>query len=495
MDFIQKQYQKLTGEANAPVKTYADYHDIIDDPSIDAVEICLPDHWHTLVACAALAKGKHIWLQKPFSQTITEGRIIANLAKMQNRVVQVGSWQRSVMQFHRVCELALNGRIGDIVRVEVGCGCDKPGGSSEVQPVPSNLNYEMWLGPTDEKAPYNETRVHAQDLKKIASRPGWIQMAPYGWGMITNWGAHQIDIAQWGLGKDDSGPESVTGTCEWMDTTGGKLWNVHTTYDLHYSYNGGKTDVHVCNKYPMGIKFIGEKGEWLYCMRGKAVTPSDPSSSTGGKMQPLMASKVALLEPMANPAKPLKTSDDHWKNWLEELAGGHPRRRSDHDGHERRGGAALLHGVLPRADVHGARPRQEGRRHGEVVREEGRHLLRQGEGAHEAVRARQVQPQGRTWPLRVLPRKDPPRLSGRLLATWHLNCQPGVPCSSMGAWGRSSRLGDSPPARSPSCGICPAPMTSAPSTPPTSRRARMSCIPTPSARIPRSTTATRRSRM
>ena len=324
VDFIQKQYQKLTGEANAPVKTFADYHDLLDDPSIDAVEICLPDHWHTLVACAALAKGKHIWLQKPFSQTITEGRIIANLAKMQNRVVQVGSWQRSKPQFHRVCELALNGRIGDIVRVEVGCGCDKPGGSSEVQPVPSNLNYEMWLGPTDEKAPYNETRVHAQDLKKIASRPGWIQMAPYGWGMITNWGAHQIDIAQWGLGKDDSGPESVTGTCEWMDTSGGKLWNVHTTYDLHYSYNGGKTDVHVCNKYPMGIKFIGEKGEWLYCMRGKAVTPSDPSSSTGGKMQPLMASKVALLEPMANPARPLKTSDDHWKNWLEAIRAGDP---------------------------------------------------------------------------------------------------------------------------------------------------------------------------
>ena len=269
VDFIQKQYQKLTGEANAPVKTYADYHDIIDDPSIDAVEICLPDHWHTLVPCAALAKGKHIWLQKPFSQTITEGRIIANLAKLQNRVVQVGSWQRSKPQFHRVCELALNGRIGDIVRVEVGCGCDKPGGSSEVQPVPANLNYEMWLGPTDEKAPYNETRVHAQDLKKIASRPGWIQMAPYGWGMITNWGAHQIDIAQWGLGKDDSGPESVTGTCEWMDTSGGKLWNVHTTYDLHYSYNGGKTDVHVCNKYPMGIKFIGKNGDWL-CPRSRS---------------------------------------------------------------------------------------------------------------------------------------------------------------------------------------------------------------------------------
>lgn len=326
VDFIQGQYRNLLGEANAAVRTYADYHDLLADTSIDAVEICIPDHWHALVACAALAAGKHIWLQKPFAQTITEGRIIANLAKAQNRVVQVGSWQRSKMQFHRVCELALNGRIGDIVRVEVGCGLDKAGGSSAVQPVPANLDYDKWLGPTPgaDVTPYNETRVHTQDLAKITSRPGWIQMAPYGWGMITNWGAHQLDVAQWGLGMDDAGPESVSGTCEWMDTSGGRLWNVHTAYDLHYSYNGGKTDVHASDKYPMGIKFIGEKGDWLYCQRGKAVTPSDPASSAGGKMQPLMASKLSLLEPLANPARPLKTSDDHWKNWLDAVRAGDP---------------------------------------------------------------------------------------------------------------------------------------------------------------------------
>ena len=320
--FVKRLYKNDSGYS---VKTYADYHDMLADPSIDAVEICIPDHWHALVACAALAAGKHIWLQKPFAQTITEGRIIANLAKMKGLVVQVGSWQRSVTQFHRVCELVCNGRIGDVVRVEVGCGLDKSGGSSAVEPVPANLNYEMWLGPTDEKAPYNWTRVHAQNLRHIGSRPGWIQMAPYGWGMITNWGAHQIDIAQWGLGKDGSGPESVSGTCEWMDTSGGKLWNVHTTYDLHYSYNGGKTDVHVCNKYPMGIKFIGANGDWLYCMRGKAkVTPSDPDVPSNGKMQPLMASRNKLLEPIANPAVKLRTSKDHWRNWLEAIRAGDP---------------------------------------------------------------------------------------------------------------------------------------------------------------------------
>ena len=324
VQFVKNLYKE---DPNYAVKAYADYHDMLLDPSIDAVEICIPDHWHALVACAALAAGKHIWLQKPFAQTITEGRIIANLAKMRNRVVQVGSWQRSKPQFHLVCELVANGRIGDIKRVEVGIGCDKAGGNSAVEPVPANLNYDMWLGPTPgaDVTPYNWTRVHQQDLKKIAARPGWIQMAPYGWGMITNWGAHHIDIAQSGLNKDNSGPESVSGTCNWMDTTGGKLWNVHTNYDLHYSYNGGKTEVHVCDKFPMGVKFIGEKGDWLYCMRGAVkVTPSDPDVPSNGKMQPLMASKNRLLEPIANPTIKCHTSPDHWRNWLEAIRAGDP---------------------------------------------------------------------------------------------------------------------------------------------------------------------------
>ena len=324
--FIKDQYRKLTGEADAPVKAYADYRDMMADPSIDAVMICIPDHWHALVAVEALLAGKHIWLQKPFAQTVQEGRIIAEVARRKGLVVQVGSWQRSVYQFMLVCELVRAGRIGAVKRVEVGVGLDKAGGCSAVEPVPANLNYEMWLGPTDEKAPYNWTRVHDQDLKKIGTRPGWIQMAPYGWGMITNWGAHHLDIAQWGLGKDDSGPEGVSGTCEWMDTTGGKLWNVHTTYDLHYSYNGGKTDLHLCNKYPCGVKFIGENGDWLYCMRGAAkVTPSDPDTPATGKAKPLMASKNKLLEPLpGSKIKPDCKPADHFTNWLEGIKLGDP---------------------------------------------------------------------------------------------------------------------------------------------------------------------------
>ena len=305
------------------VRTYADYHEMLLDPSIDAVMLCIPDHQHALVATECLLADKHIWLQKPFAQTIQEGRVVANLAQMRNRVVQVGSWQRSRPQFHRVCELVRNGRLGRIARVEVGIGVDNPGGCRTPEPVPENLNYDMWLGPTDGNAPYNWTRVHRQNLEEIGRRPGWIQLAPYGWGMITNWGAHHLDITAWGLGAD---PSSVRGTCQWMDQSGDRLWNVHTTYDLHYDCAGA--DVHVKNTYQMGVKFLGENGDWLFCTRGAMkVTPSDPDPIVKPNMLgPIAASKPELMEPMEDPKTPLLTSDDHFRNWLEAIRAEDPSR-------------------------------------------------------------------------------------------------------------------------------------------------------------------------
>ena len=317
---IKAHYAKLLGEIDAPVKQYADYRELLADPSIDAVMLCIPDHWHAIIATDAVLAGKHIYLQKPFTQTIEEGRVLRDLAMMRGTVLQVGSWQRSKPQYELVCNLVQQGRIGDVVRVEVGCGLDKEGGRSVAEPVPENLDYDTWLGPTPgpEVTPYNWTRVHNQDIKHINDRPGWIQLEPYGWGMITNWGAHQIDVAQWALGMDDYGPDSVEGTCERMSTAGGKLWNVHTKYDLHYSYNNGKTDVNVSDKYPMGIKFIGEKGDWLYCMRGESVTASDPKDAKAGEMMPLMASDKRLLEA-------LPEMQDHFENWLEAIACNDPK--------------------------------------------------------------------------------------------------------------------------------------------------------------------------
>jgi len=286
------------------------------------VMICLPDFWHALVATTAICSGKAVWLQKPFTQTIVEGRLLANLAKRYNTVVQVGSQQRSWNQFQAVTGAVRAGVLGKIRRVEVGLGIDREGGSSAAEPVPSTFDYATWLGPTDPTAPYNWTRCHNQDLKHISDRPGWIQLAPYGWGMITNWGAHHLDVARWGLGV--AGAESVEGSCSWMKTDGGKLWNVHTSYDLHYRFNGGFTDVHVCDRYQNGIKFVGENGDWLFCTRGAAkVTPSDPEPVVKpGMLGPIAASKPSLLPELAPMAK--NSMHAHVGNWLEAVAAQDP---------------------------------------------------------------------------------------------------------------------------------------------------------------------------
>ena len=193
--------------------------------------------------------------------------------------------------------------------------------------MPATFNYDAWLGPTDASVPYNWTRCHNQNLARIGDRPGWIQLAPYGWGMITNWGAHHLDITAWGLNRD---PSSVTGTCAWMDLSGTKLWNVHTTYDLHYDCGG--TDVHVNNKFQMGVKFIGENGDWLWCTRGAMkVTPSDPDPKVApGMLGPIAASKDSLLadlapgelvdDALAHGKEKFLTIADHFENWLEAIA-------------------------------------------------------------------------------------------------------------------------------------------------------------------------------
>ncbi len=309
------------------VKIYDDYREMLADPSIDALLLCIPDHQHAIVATDCLLAGKHIYLQKPFAQTIQEGRVIANLAQQKNLVIQVGAWQRSRPQFRKVVQLVRNGRLGKIARVEVGIGCDRSGGCRTAETIPSTFNYDAWLGPTDPTVPYNWTRCHNQDVARIGDRPGWIQLAPYGWGMITNWGAHHLDITAWGLNND---PSSVRGTCAWMDLSGDKLWNVHTTYDLHY--NCGGTDVHVNNKFQMGVKFIGENGDWLWCTRGAVkITPSDPEPKVApGMLGPIAASKPSLLsdlapgeivdDALAHGGEKFLTTNDHFLNWLEAVA-------------------------------------------------------------------------------------------------------------------------------------------------------------------------------
>jgi len=297
------------------VSTTRDYKELCARKDLDAVMICLPDFWHALVATTAICSRKAVWLQKPFTQTIVEGRILANLAKKYGTVMQVGSQQRSWGNFQCVCRDVLEGKIGRVRKIEVGLGIDVSGGSTKAELVPKTFDYDTWLGPTDHGVPYNWTRCHNQDVRHIADRPGWIQLAPYGWGMITNWGAHHLDVARWGLGA--LCPDGVSGTCRWMDLSGERLWNVHTSYDLHYSFNGGKTDCHVCDRYQNGVKFIGESGDWLFCTRGAVrITPSDPEPKVLPGMLPAVAASNPSLMPRMT-AQKVGAGQAHVDNWLE----------------------------------------------------------------------------------------------------------------------------------------------------------------------------------
>ena len=184
---------------------YGDFRKLVARKDIDAVTVCTPDHWHTLPCIAAAKSGKDIFLQKPLTLTIEEGRVLSDTIRRYGRVFQVGSQQRSDARFRQACELVRNGRIGKVHTVKVGFGTDPGCGEEPQMEVPANLDYNLWLGPTP-KVPYTEKRVHPP---KGYGRPGWLRIMAYGHGMITGWGSHHLDIAQWGMGTSDTGPVEV----------------------------------------------------------------------------------------------------------------------------------------------------------------------------------------------------------------------------------------------------------------------------------------------
>ncbi|MHC4574688.1 MAG: Gfo/Idh/MocA family protein [Planctomycetota bacterium] len=209
--------------------TYGDFRDLLTRNDIDAVLICTPDHWHALPAIAAAKAGKDIFIEKPLTLTIPEGRTLSDTVRRYGRVLQVGSQQRSDPRFRFACELVRNGRIGKLHTVKVGLPIDPPTVPQPPMPVPGNLDYNMWLGPTP-WADYTEQRVHP---KEGYGRPGWLRISDYCCGMITGWGAHHMDIAQWGMGAEYTGPVEIQGRAEYPSDG---LWNVHGQFRIEYTY-------------------------------------------------------------------------------------------------------------------------------------------------------------------------------------------------------------------------------------------------------------------
>jgi predicted dehydrogenase len=287
-------------------KGYRDYRELLANKDIDAVVISTPDHQHAVLAVNAVRAGKDVYLQKPASLTISEGRYMADAVKDSGRIFQIGSQQRSWKQFHRACELVRNGRIGQVQHVEVGLPGDPAGPDAPEMPVPRNLNYDAWLGTTP-VVYYTEMRVHPQ---KSFDRPGWLRCEQFGAGMITGWGAHHVDTAHWGMNTELTGPVEIWGSAE-FPTHG--LWNVHGKFKTEARYANGMT-MAISGDYPNGIKFIGTKG-WIFVTREENVTASDPGGPAG---KPLVASDPKILESVIGPHEiHLATAAEHHANWLD----------------------------------------------------------------------------------------------------------------------------------------------------------------------------------
>jgi predicted dehydrogenase len=306
--FVNDHYAKSSGKPYNGVTTYGDYHELLANKDIDAVVISTPDHQHAIVAVDAVRAGKDVYLQKPASLTIAEGRYLSNAVQASGRILQIGSQQRSWKQFHRACELVRNGRIGQIKHVEIGLPGDPSGPDAPPMPVPPNLNYDAWLGSTP-VVYYTEMRVHPQNS---FDRPGWLRCEQFGAGMITGWGAHHVDTAHWGMDTEYTGPVEVWGSAE-FPTHG--LWNVHGPFKTEAVYANGIT-MSISGDYPNGIKWYGTEG-WIFVTRDEMVTPND-SGSSQGISKPLMASDPKILDSVIGPNEiHLYKSEDQHGNWLE----------------------------------------------------------------------------------------------------------------------------------------------------------------------------------
>jgi predicted dehydrogenase len=295
--FIEDLYARKTGSSNyLNVKTYEDYHGLLSDPDIDAVIISTPDHWHAQPAIEAALAGKDIYLQKPLTLTVAEGRLLSDVVNKKGIILQVGAQCRSRdPQYRRAAELVRNGRIGKIHTVRIGLPGDPPGPDAPEMKIPSTLNYNMWLGSTPE-AYYTEMRVHSQN---DYSRPGWLRCEQFGAGMITGWGSHFFDYSAWGMDTEYTGPVSVQAVAQFPRSG---LWDVHGDCMVKAEYENGIILL-VSGGYPYGIRYEGEEG-WIFVSHAHQtkLDASDPGILTSV----IKETEIKLYE-----------STEHHGNWLD----------------------------------------------------------------------------------------------------------------------------------------------------------------------------------
>ena len=309
--FIEDYYNKKTGSKNSvEVKSYGDYREILLRKDIDAVMISTPDHWHAQPAIEATLAGKDVYLQKPTSLTIAEGRMLADVVKKRGTILQMGTQQRAMPQFRIAAELVRNGRIGKLHTVKIGLPGDPSGPEASPMEVPKTLDYDMWLGSTPEVY-YTEMRVHPQN--SLTDRPGWLRCEQFGAGMITGWGQHHFDSAAWGMDTEYTGPVSINAMAQFPKSG---LWNVHGDFIAVAEYLNGVTMI-TSGGFPNGIRYEGSEG-WIFVSRGEySATASDPVSKNKSS-KALDASDPKILNSIIKESEiHLYQIDNQHGNWLD----------------------------------------------------------------------------------------------------------------------------------------------------------------------------------
>ena len=308
---VEDYYNNKTGSNNAVnVKMYEDYKELLLNKDIDAVVISTPDHWHAQPAIEAALAGKDIYLQKPTSLTVEEGRVLSDVIQKKATILQVGTQQRSMPQFRIAAELVRNGRIGKLHTVKIGLPGDPSGPEAFKMEVPSNLNYDMWLGQTP-LMDYTEIGVHP---KEGYSRPGWLRIEQFGAGMISGWGQHHYDSAAWGMDTELTGPVSVQAVAEFPKSG---LWNVHGDFMSRAEYENGITMYTSSGGYTNGIKYIGSDG-WIFVSRGSYTASASDPVAANKSSKALDASDPKILSSVIGPNEiQLYKSDEQHGNWLD----------------------------------------------------------------------------------------------------------------------------------------------------------------------------------
>jgi predicted dehydrogenase len=267
-------------------KAYVDFRDVIARGDVDAFVQSLPDHWHAMVGIEASRAGIDTYGEKPFAHSVVDGRALVEAVERYGRIWQTGSWQRSRREFRTAAELVRNGRLGKVVKIEIGL----PGGIA-CKPVtfgdpPPELDYDLWCGPGP-LLPYCRERVHYN----------WRFQLSFGGGKLMDWVPHHGDIAHWAMDWDNSGPVEVWGQGDYP-TAG--IYDAPTRYHVYCRYANG-TEMHVSNENKGGVKFIGANGQWIHANRGS-----------------LLASPESLLRDLPGPHEiKLYYSDNHQRNFLE----------------------------------------------------------------------------------------------------------------------------------------------------------------------------------